>query len=67
MQGFDGRAMDCPLSGAVEETVTHFVTACVVLEGVREQFGVTREEELEEILQVQRKNRNEGGEEHHKV
>ena len=42
--------MDCPLCGAVEETVAHFVTECVVLEGVREQFGVTREEVLEEIL-----------------
>ena len=27
-----------------------FVTECVVLEGVREQFEVTREEVLEEIL-----------------
>ena len=52
-QGFVGGAVDCPLCGAVEETVAHFVTECVVLEGVREQFGVTRdcrEEVLEEIL-----------------
>ena len=42
--------MDCLLCGAVEETVAHFVTECVVLEGVREQFGVTRKEVLEEIL-----------------
>ena len=49
-QGFVGGAMDCPLCGAVEETVAHFVTECVVLEGVKEQFGVTREEVLEEIL-----------------
>ena len=42
-QGFVGGAVDCPLCGAVEETVAHFVTECVVLEGVREQFGVTRE------------------------
>ena len=37
--------MDCPLCGAVEETVTYFVTEYVLLEGVspvREQFGVTR-------------------------
>ena len=34
----------------MEETVAHFVTECMVLEGVREQFGVTREEVLEEIL-----------------
>ena len=39
-----------PLCGAVEETVAYFVTECMVLEGVREQFGVTREEVLEEIL-----------------
>ena len=38
-QGFVGGAVDCPLCGAVEETVAHFVTECVVLEGVREQFG----------------------------
>ena len=42
--------MDCPLCGAVEETVAHFVTECVVLEGVREQFGVAREEVLEILL-----------------
>ena len=43
--------MDCPLCGAVEETVAHFVTECAVLEGVSEQFGVIREEVLlEEIL-----------------
>ena len=30
--------------------MVHFVTECVVLEGVREQFGATREEVLEEIL-----------------
>ena len=51
-QGFVGGAVDCPLCGAVEETVAHFVTECVVLEGVREQFGVTQgqEEVLKEIL-----------------
>ena len=49
-QGFVGGAVDCPLCGAVEETVAHFVTKCVVLEGVRERFGVTREDVLEEIL-----------------
>ena len=49
-QGFVGGAVDCPLCGAVEETVTHFVTKCVVLEGVRERFGVTLEEVLEKIL-----------------
>ena len=49
-QGFVGGAVNCPLCGAVEETVVHFVTECVVLERVREQFGVTREEVLEEIL-----------------
>ena len=49
-QGFVCGAMDCSLCGAVERTVAHFVTDCVVLEGVREQFGVTREEALEEML-----------------
>ena len=49
-QGFVGGAVDCQLCGAVEETVVHFVTECVVLEGVREQFEVTWEEVLEEIL-----------------
>ena len=49
-QGFVGGANDCPLCGAVEETVAHFVTECVVLEWVRDQFGVAREEVLEEIL-----------------
>ena len=49
-QGFIGGAVDCPLCGAVEETVEQFVTECVVLEVVREQFRVTQEEVLEEIL-----------------
>ena len=47
--------MDCPLCGAVEETVAHFVNECVVLEGVREEFGVTRYEALEEILLFRKK------------
>ena len=41
-QGFVGGAVDCPLGGAVEETVAHFVTKCMALVGMREQFGVTR-------------------------
>ena len=49
-QGFVGGAVDCQLCGALEETVAPFVIECVVLEGVRVQFGVTREEVLEEIL-----------------
>ena len=49
-QCFVGGVMDCPLCGAVEETVANFVTECMVLEGVWEQFGVTWEEALEEIL-----------------
>ena len=38
--------------GSVEETVAHLVTdtECAVLEGMREQFGSTREESLVEIL-----------------
>ena len=39
-KGFVGGTIDCPPCGAVEETVVHFVTECVVLEGVREQFAV---------------------------
>ena len=42
--------MDCPLCGAVEETVAHFVTERMVLEEVREQFVVTHGQALEEIL-----------------
>ena len=34
-QDIVGGAMDCPLCGAVEETVAHFVTECEVLEDVR--------------------------------
>ena len=49
-QGFDGGAMDCPMCGAVEGTVAHFVTECGVLEEMREQFGVIQEEALEVIL-----------------
>ena len=62
-QGFVGMAMDCPLCGAVEETVAHFVTDYVVLEGVREQFGITWEEAFEEILLFRENTReeNQGG------
>ena len=42
--------MDCPLCGAEEETVAHFVNECTILEEVRERFGVTQEEVLEKIL-----------------
>ena len=49
-QGFVVGAVDCPLCGAVEETVAYFVTECVVLEGVSERFEVTWEDVLEEIL-----------------
>ena len=66
-QGFVGRVMDCPLCGAVEETVSHFVTEFVVLKMVREQFGVTREEVLEEKLLSKYCYRGVGGEEHHVV
>ena len=68
-QGFVGGAVDCRLCGAVEETVAHFVTECVVLEGVREQFGVTREEVLEVGGDIahQREDTGEGEEEHRVV
>ena len=49
-QGFAGGVMDCPLSVAVEGTVGHFVTECVVLENVREQLGVPQEDALEETV-----------------
>ena len=34
----------------MEETVAHFVIGCMVLEDVMEQFAVTCEDVLEEIL-----------------
>ena len=37
-----GGAMDCPLCGAVEETVAHFITECAVLKDLGDA--------LEEIL-----------------
>ena len=51
---------DCPLCGAVEETVVHFITECVVLEWVREQFGGSPGGSIRGNIALQR----EGGEEH---
>ena len=42
--------MDCPLCGAVEETVEHFVIQCGAMDDIRQQFGVMRVEELWEVL-----------------
>ena len=45
--------------------MAHFVTECVVLEEVREQFGVTREEGLEEILLFRGRTQKKGREASH--
>ena len=45
-QRIAGGAIDCPLCGAVEETVAHFDAECSVLEDVIYRFGVTREDAL---------------------
>ena len=54
-QGFDGGGIDCPLCGAVVRggdsfTFCHRVCGARGVEEEREWFGVTRDEELEEIL-----------------
>ena len=54
--------MDCLLCGAVEETVAHFVTECVVLKVVREQFGGNLGGSFGGNIAVQREHRREGGE-----
>ena len=59
--------MDCRLCGAVEETVAYFVTECVVLEGVREQFGVTPGGSVGGDIALQREDTGEGGENHRVV
>ena len=55
--------MDCPLCGAEEETVVHFVTE---LDDVREQFGNWGDPGgcARGNIAVQRENRREGVEEH---
>ena len=45
-----GGAVECPICGAGEETLAHFVTECEALEGVRRRFGVERGDPLEEVL-----------------
>ena len=45
-----GGAVECPICGAGEETLAHFVTECEALEGVRRRFGVGRGDPLEEVL-----------------
>ena len=42
--------MECPICGAREETLAHFVTECEALDGVRRRFGVGRGDPLEEVL-----------------
>ena len=42
--------MECPICGAGEETVAHFVTECEALDGVRRRFVVWRGDPLEEVL-----------------
>ena len=45
-----GGAVECPICGAGEETLAHFVTECEALDGVRRRFGVGRGDLLEEVL-----------------
>ena len=45
-----GGAVVCPICGAGEETLAHFVTECEALDGVRRRFGVGRGDPLEEVL-----------------
>ena len=45
-----GRAVECPICGAGEETMAHFVMQCEALDGVRRRFGVGRGDPLEEVL-----------------
>ena len=45
-----GGAVECPICGAGEETLAHFVTECEELDGVRKRFGVGRGDPLEEVL-----------------
>ena len=45
-----GGAVECPICGAGEETLAHFVTECEALDGVRRRFGVGHGDPLEEVL-----------------
>ena len=45
-----GGAVECPICGAGEETLAHFVTECEALEGVRRRYGVGRGDPLKEVL-----------------
>ena len=45
-----GGAVECPICGAGEKTLAHFVTECEALDGVRRRFGVGRGDPLEEGL-----------------
>ena len=47
-----GGTVECPICGAGEETVAHFVTECEALDGVRRRFGVGRGDPLEEVLLI---------------
>ena len=45
-----GGGVECPICGAGEETLAHFVTECEALDGVRRRFGLGRGDPLEEVL-----------------
>ena len=45
-----GGAVECPICGAGEDRVAHFVTECEALDGVRRKFGVGRGDPLEKVL-----------------
>ena len=57
-----GGAVECPICGAGEETLAHFVTECEAMDGVRRRFGVRRGDPLEEVLHLCWKNGGGGGE-----
>ena len=56
-----GGAVECPICGAGEETLAHFVTGCEALDGVRRRFGVGRGDPLEEVLLFGARGENVGG------
>ena len=49
-QRFVGGEVECPICGAGEDTLAHFVTECEALDGVRRRFAVGRGDPLEEVL-----------------
>ena len=65
-QGFIGGAVDCPLCGAVEETVAYFVTKCMMWRRDGAVWSNPRGSVGGDIA-LQREDTGEGGEKHHIV